>query len=472
MLYLAEFVAIPILLALGSLLLPVKQVRIVVPIFTWAQLAVVAGLTFPVLTGGETLMRMTNDFAVDQIGSLFILLSTAVSASCLSHAIYYFHCEKHPLPDRQIRIFYAAANLFLLTMTIVFMCDNLGALWIAVELTTLTSSPLVYFDRTKNAIEATWKYLIICSVGIAFALLGTILLFASSQQGGVDQAGSMQITELMQNAQHLNYELARLGVIFCILGYGTKAGVFPLHNWLPDAHSEAPAPASAMLSGALLNCALFAIWRITQIFIASRHTGLIVVIAVAMGAVTAVAASLMLIKQHSFKRMWAYSSIENVGIMLVTIGMGAGALFFLQALNHSIAKVALFLVTGNIVQSHGTKRLSDLHGVITSAPSWAILLALGTIAITGAPPFGMFVSELAVLISTSNVTYWPVAAALLLAISISFVALCTHIGRIISGAPKGVVVEATKLSSCLMPALLMACSLILGFCATPTLWVH
>jgi hydrogenase-4 component F len=470
MISLALIAFIPLMLAVLSMLLPVAWTRAVVPVFTWLQLPVVAYVTWPVLGRAQEILRLSPDFAVDQLGALFMLLSTAVGASCLSHAAYHFQAERHDLEDGHLRVFYAAASLFILTMTAVFICDNLGALWIAVELTTLASSPLVYFDRTKHAVEATWKYLIICSVGIAFALLGTILIFASSQEGGVDVVGSMQITDLMQHAPQLNTQLLHLGVIACILGYGTKAGVFPLHNWLPDAHSEAPAPASAMLSGGLLNCALFAIWRVSQIVVASKHPGLIIDIVIAMGAITAVAASLMLLRQHSFKRMWAYSSIENVGIMLVAIGMGTGMLFFWQALNHSIAKVALFLVTGNIVQASGTKRLNHLHGVIVTAPAWGIILTLGAFAITGAPPFGLFVSEVSILIATAQPDYWPVAAALLLAVSISFVAICSHVGRIVCGGAKPGFIAGNQLASSLMPGLLMVFSFLLGILVGPQNW--
>lgn len=459
---------IPTVLALASLLLPARLLGAVNAVFLWIQPAIILSITWPVLSGAQILLRWTPEFAVDRLGALFMLLSCGVAASCLSHAAYYFKSETHHIEERQLRTFYVCANLFLLVMTFVFACDSLGVLWIAVEMTTLTSAPLVYFDRTKNAIEATWKYLIICSVGIAFALLGTIFLFASSQHPGA--AGSMSIAELTANAGQLNYQLARLGVIFCILGYGTKAGIFPLHNWLPDAHSEAPAPASALLSGALLNCALFAIWRVTQILVASQNKGLVIDIVITMGAITALAASLMLLRQHSFKRMWAYSSIENVGIMLVAIGMGSGMLFFLQALNHSLAKVSLFLVTGNIVQASGTKRLNRLHGVIATAPVWGILLTLGAFAVTGAPPFGMFVSELAILILVTSPHYWWIGVMLLLAISISFVAVCSHVGRIVCGAARTDFRHTSQLSSSLMPGFLMLCSLLLGTLVSPQIW--
>ena len=228
-------------------------------------------------------------------------------------------------------------------MCAVFISNNLGCLLMHNEATTLFSAPLVYFERTKNALEATWKYVIICSVGIALALLGTVFFFAASQHGLFTE-GTLNLTSLIAKASSLNYPLMRLGFIFCLLGYGTKAGIFPLHSWLPDAHSEAPAPASAMLSGALLNTALFGIWRISQIVIASHGHSLIMQMLLDVGVVTVLAAALFLIRQHGFKRMWAYSSVENVGIMLVAIGLGSAPLFLLQAINHSLVKVALFLL--------------------------------------------------------------------------------------------------------------------------------
>ncbi|MBX9693479.1 MAG: hypothetical protein K2Z81_13910 [Cyanobacteria bacterium] len=462
--------AIPLILTLSSSILPSRWTKALQPAVVWLHFCVLLAVTWPLLDGSLALLRLTPDFAIDRLAALFMLLSCGVVGCCLTHAVYYFNSETHEIEERNLRAFYCAASLFLLAMTGVFACDSLGALWIAVELTTLSSAPLVYFDRTKDAVEATWKYLIICSVGIAFALMGTILIFAGSQEA-ID-AGSMSIRVLMANGPQLNTQLLHLGVIFCILGYGTKAGMFPLHNWLPDAHSEAPAPASAMLSGGLLNCALFAIWRVTQILTAAQQSRTITDIVIFMGAVTALAASLMLLRQQSVKRMWAYSSIENVGIMLVAIGLGSGTLFFLQALNHSVAKVALFLITGNIVQASGTKRLNRLHGVVMTAPVWAAILALGTFAVTGAPPFGMFVSELSILVSASSPAYWWVAILLLLAVSVSFIAVCGHTGRIICGTAMPQFIKANQVVSSLIPGFLIFCSFLLGFFIRPDLGIH
>ena len=216
-------------------------------------------------------------------------------------------------------------------MTFVFMCDNLGYLWIGIETTTLSSAPLIYFDRTKNALEASWKYLIICSIGIAFALLGTIFIFASSQHGAAQlHAGTLSISDLIAHATSLNFPLLRLGFIFCLIGYGTKAGVFPLHSWLPDAYSEAPAPASAMLSAILCNCALFGIWRVVQIAQATNtHAPTFRAGGNIRNDHRGRSQFDANVRQHSLKRLWAYSTIENIGIMLVAIGLGSGGLFSL-----------------------------------------------------------------------------------------------------------------------------------------------
>jgi hydrogenase-4 component F len=268
----------------------------------------------------------------------------------------------------------------------------------------------------------------------------------------------------------LNYPLLRLGFIFILLGFGTKAGIFPLHSWLPDAHSEAPAPASAMLSGALLNCALYGIWRVAKIMIASGHEVYIAELAIVMGAITIVAAALFLIRQHSFKRMWAYSSVENVGIMLVAIGLGSQALFFMQALNHSLVKVALFLLSGNIVQACGAKRLHQLHGIMKSSPLWGCLLTLATFAVMGMPPFGSFISEMLILSRSATDGRWACCIALLVGLGLAFLAVATHVGRILFGGPKPNFSPYQPVRASLVPGMLIILSLLLGVVATPQIW--
>lgn len=461
---------IPLTLCLISLILPKpKLTRLLVSIGHWLQLLVVVNLSVPLLSGAKDQIFLGSEFSLDAIGAAFVLLTTFVVACASMHLNYFFAVEKdNSAESGHERLFYFCVNALLLSMTFIFLCDNLGFLWISLEATTLSSAPLVYFERTKNALEATWKYVIICSVGIAFALLGTVFIYAAGQHG-LDGGGSLSISTLIRNARDLNFPLLRLGFIFAVLGYGTKAGIFPLHSWLPDAYSEAPAPVSAILSGALSNCALYGIFRVSQIMIAAGHANLTSQMLITLGTLTVAAGSCFLIHQHSFKRMWAYSSIENAGLMLIAIGLDSGSLFLLQAVNHSVAKVALFLLSGNIVQAVGSKKLSELKGLFKASPVCALLLALSSMAITGVPPFGIFISELSILTASAQVGNWVCVTVLVLSITVAFVAISTHVGRILVGSSK----HRFTLSPAagIVPTVLILSSFVLGVMFRLEAWV-
>ncbi|MBX9689793.1 MAG: hypothetical protein K2X27_23995 [Candidatus Obscuribacterales bacterium] len=434
-----------------------------VSLIFWSQFAYLIYLLEPVLLGKIKVLTLVPGIAADKIGALFALLTTLVVATAMTHACFFFQNESQAEPgsEEHVRIFYFSASLLLMAMTFVCFCDNLGYLWIAIEGTTLASAALVFHSRTKHSLEATWKYLIICSVGIAFALFGTILIFASSQQA-VDAVGTLEISGLMAMAPKLNYSLLRLGFVFCLLGYGTKAGIFPLHSWLPDAHSEAPAPGSAMLSGGLLNCALLAIFRLSQIVLSAGHENLALKLPLVMGVLSVLAASLFLVRQSGIKRLWAYSSIENVGIILCAIGLNAPALFFLLALNHSLAKTAIFLLSGNIIQVCGSKQIHDIKGVLANSPVWAMMLAVSAFAVTGAPPFGAFVSEWGLLALCADKGYWWVVASLLMALALSFVVVSYHVSRCIWGTPAPTYKTLKQLPGAFFPALLIISTLLAG----------
>lgn len=453
------------IMVLTAILPNAKSVRIVAAILSWVQLAVEFVLFKPVLFDNLAHLTFNQEFSADRLAALFVILTTLIVACCLTQANCFFSAEDEQVELNHLKMFYIASSAFLLSMIFVLVSDNMGFMWISMEATTLSSAALVYFDRTKHSIEATWKYVIICSVGIAFALLGTAFVFASSQHGATNH-GSLNFSELMAHANELNPALLRFGFVFCLLGYGTKAGIFPLHNWLPDAHSEAPAPASAMLSGALLNCALFGIWRVSQLFQGDAKI-FPMQLMVSMGVITTLAASIFLIRQRSFKRMWAFSSIENVGIILVALGLGSSTLFFMQAVNHSVAKVALFLLSGSIIQACGTKRLNQLRGVFETSPLWAALLLLGTLAVTGLPPFGSFTSEVSILMETVGAS-WLYCAGLLIALSLSLIAICAHVGGIIFGAPLTNVKMHQPITASIVPSFLLLISLILGVAVNPT----
>lgn len=466
---LIQLTTIPLILLVSIWLLRnIRALTLLASLLFWAQAALVLFTLYPVLSAQSPALVLSADFSVDRIPAMFAVLTQIVVASSMTHAHIFFQHDGED--DRwQIRIFYTCTTLFLVAMTSVFFCTNLGFLWIGVEATTLCSAPLVYFHRTKHSLEAAWKYLMICSVGIAFALFGTIFIFASSQHGASPE-GSLNVNDLVAHGAVLEYPLLKLGFLFCLLGYGTKAGIFPLHSWLPDAHSEAPAPASAMLSGGLLNCALFAVWRISQVVIAAGHQQLIHQTLVGAGVLTVLVASLFLIRQHGIKRLFAYSSIENVGLMLTAIGLGSGPLFFILALNHSAAKVALFLLSGNIIQTTGTKALSEIRGLLVVNPYWTVLFVLASFAVTGAPPFGAFVAEWQLLRHATELKLWTVVTAMLVAIALSFISVTMHVGKLVCGTPHQLVASLPPVRSSIIPALLILVTLLCGITATPGLF--
>jgi len=456
---------IPLVVAIAIYLIEdLTIIGLVVVTGAWAQFVTLCVLTGPILQGAAASVNLNSDFFLTPLDGAFIVLTSVVAACALTHGHIFYQRELQSgnAPTcSALRLNYACAMFFVLAMYTVYLCKNLGYLWICVESTTLLSAPLVYFSRTKHALEATWKYLIICSVGISFALLGTLFIFAASQHGAV-AGGTLSTTELVANASRLDYKLLRFGFIFCLLGYGTKAGMFPLHSWLPDAHSEAPAPSSALLSGSLLNCALFAMWRICEILSASAHTRLCHEVMIWSGTATVIAASLFLTRQYAIKRMFAYSSIENVGIMLFAIGLNSAPLFFFQALNHSIGKVALFLLSGNIVQATGKKNLQSQKGLMASAPSWGVLIAMATFAVTGAPPFGSFLAEWLILMRAFDQRFYINAALLLVGLSLAFIVVCMHIGRIVLGSRNPRLDYFKPAQTSFIPALLVAASLFFG----------
>ncbi len=437
---------------------------------SWGCLALLTYVLVPFLQGTEPSINLSNWFLCTKLSAAFLLLTALVMALALTQSYIFFQNEfkDGKLPDQKhICWFYAFSLLFLVSMMSVFVSENLGTLWIGIEATSLLSAGLVYFSRTKHAIEATWKYLIICSVGIAFALLGTIFIFASSQYGAIE-GGSLSFVTLEARAAMLQPLLLKLGFIFCLVGYGTKSGVFPLHSWLPDAHSEAPAPASAMLSASLLNCALFAIFKVLKITSLSSCGTSCYMACLWAGVITVLAASLFLIKQHGLKRLWAYSSIENVGLMLVAIGLGAAPLFFLQALNHSLVKVSLFCTAGNIIQICGTKELSHIQGLMKISPINAALLLLGGLAVTGTPPFGTFISEWMLLSLSLERHFTLITVLILVSLTIAFIAIIYHIGRMLIGSSQIKKIEnMTSIKYSAIPALLILISVVLCFVIRP-----
>ncbi|MBN2582435.1 MAG: NADH dehydrogenase FAD-containing subunit [Planctomycetes bacterium] len=335
-------------------------------------------------------------------------------------------------------VFTCCLLLFLATMTLVTVSHSFGLLWVAVEATTLASAPLIYFHRQKRSLEATWKYLLVCSVGIAVALLGNFFLaIAATRPDG--QSVPLVLGDLLASAAALDVNWLKAAFLLFLVGYGTKMGLAPLHTWLPDAHSEAPSMVSALLSGALLNCALLALLRIFQVCGAAGLADFTRPLMILFGLLSMAVAAVFIIHQEDFKRMLAYSSVEHMGLLALGIGLGGAAGFgaMLHALNHSLTKGMLFLVAGNILAAYRTKTIADTGGIVRVLPISGVLWIAGFLAISGSPPFGPFVSELVVIKAAFDQHAAWVAVAILALLGIIFIGMAAAMLRMVYGTPPG-----------------------------------
>ena len=353
---------------------------------------------------------------VDDLNVVFIVLSTFVgfttsvfSASYIAHEL-----ETGRLTPRFLRFYHAMYQTLMLAMNLALTANNIGLLWVAVELATLTTVLMVGIYRTHEALEAAWKYFILGSVGIALALFGTILVYMAARPVIDDGHDAMVWTALMERAASFSPELLNVAFVFLMLGYGTKIGLAPLHAWLPDAHAEGPTPISAVLSGLLLNVALYALLRFKMLIAANPSTLAPGPLMVTLGLVSLVFAAFMLYRRRDIKRMFAYSSIEHMGIITFAFGMGGPLANFAGLLHmtmHSLTKSAIFFAVGHVAQAKGTQRIAEIRGLTESHPVLGWGLVTGVVAIAGLPPLGIFMSEF--LIVTSTFAREPLLAIIL-----------------------------------------------------------
>jgi hydrogenase-4 component F len=373
----------------------------------------------------------------DGLTAFFLLSAGLILALVLMYSVGYL---RHIPAGRfsSPRWFYSLTFLFVFTIMAVYLSANLGMLWISVESTTLASALLVGFYNTKGAVEAGWKYLVVCTVGIAFALFGTIALYLAAVKSGVDPTSALDWDALMNAAPSLaaTSNLVKLSFVFVAVGYGTKIGFVPMHSWLPDAHAEAPTPISAMLSAVLLNCALYALLRFDSITSQAIGSGFSHGLLLIFGCTSVAAAALLMVVQRDLKRLLAYSSIEHVGIVALGIGIGGplgimGAL--LHTFNHSVAKSLMFFTAGYVRDNYGTLRMRRIHGMARSLPWTSVGLTVGSIAIAGLPPFGLFISEFMILTAAFSASRYFIAILLMIALTVVFGALVHHLQRMLAG---------------------------------------
>ncbi len=338
-------------------------------------------------------------------------------------------------PDRKTNIFCASLLAFLAAMSLMVLSHHLGLMWVAIESATLSSAPLVYFNRNQRSLEATWKYLIIGSVGIALALFGSFFLAYAALQGGM--GSSLLFEDLVRDAHRLSVPWLHAAFVLLLVGYGTKMGLAPMHTWKPDAYGEAPGVVGALLAGGLTNCAFLAILRFVQICNAAGQGPFARHLLVVMGLLSMAVAGVFMVGQRDYKRMLAYSSVEHMGILVFGIGIGGLGTFgaLLHVVNNGLGKGLLFLSAGNIHRAYGSKLTDDVTGALRLAPASAVLFLAGFFAITGSPPFGPFMSEFTILNAAVTDGHFVSAALFLLALAVVFIGMGATVLGVVQGEP-------------------------------------
>jgi hydrogenase-4 component F len=468
---LEALILVPILAAALTLALAADRPR--------RAVLVAAGLLHAALTAATFVRPPAPAFGrlleLDPLGQLFLALASLLFLAVAVYATGYLRAEgtgaKRDFQDGAAfvnapeRIFTCCLCLFLAAMTLVTATRNLSVLWVGIEATTLSSAPLIYFHRHRRSLEATWKYLVICSVGIALALLGNIL-FSVAFYDPAGPLASMDLAAMLPRAAGAGQPWLKAAFIFLLVGYGTKMGLAPMHNWLPDAHSQSPSLVSALLSGALLNCAFLGILRAQQILGAAGLAWFGGDLLVLFGLFSMGLAAVFIVGQGDYKRLLAYSSVEHMGILALGVGLGGGAVFgaMLHAVSHSLTKGALFLLSGNILALYHTRSCHDARGLSRALPLTAALWLAGFFAICGSPPFGLFVSELAILRAMLAQGSFTAATCYLVFLAVIFVGMSVPVTRMVQGPlpPATPAPGGERAISLAPPLALLACVLVLG----------
>jgi hydrogenase-4 component F len=405
-----------------------------------ATFAAAAALTVRIVSEGP-LLALDRLFFVDSFNVFLVALTAFIGLTTALFSRPYMRIEQAHgrLTAGRLRLYHAMFQLFMATMLTALLTNNMGILWVAMEAATLTTVLLVSLYRTPASLEAAWKYFILCGVGIAQALFGTILLYFAAEKVLGAGGGALLWTELESVKAQLEPTVLSLAFVFLLVGYGTKVGLAPLHNWLPDAHAEGPTPVSAVLSGLLLNVALYAVVRCKVLVQGAVDTPVAARLMMGFGLLSVVLAAFLLSRQKDVKRLFAYSSIEHMGIMTFAFGMGGAVANFAALLHmtvHSLTKSAIFFAVGHAAQKTGTQLIDGIRGLVTLSPMIGWGLALGTLAILGMPPFGVFASEF--LILTTAMREQPWATPLLLgALGLAFAAVFSKVQPMVFGEATG-----------------------------------
>ena len=416
-----------------------KEITLVGGLLVTFALCLAIGFEF---LGGAIPQAFGEALRVDGLSALVLVLCGFVGLLSGTYGVGYLRRneERNLVTPRMRQEFYGLIPAYVFAMLLVAMSNNLGILWIAVELTTLASVFLITFHDTDTSLEAGWKFLVLGSLGLAFALLGTVLLFAAGQGQLGEGMAALNWTTFMKTASSLHPFTLRLGVVFALIGYGTKAGLAPMHTWKPDAYREAPSPAGVLMAVGMLNGALYCLLRIHLISTAALGPAFSGDLLLGLGLFSVLIATPFILIQWNLKRLLAYSSIEHVGIMAVGIGLGGEAGAFgalLHMTYHSLSKPVAFFSAGTLAQLHSSSNFDRIGtGTFSRAPMASGLLVLATLMVTGSPPFGLFFSEMIILKAGFFGPHLTVTAIFLAALVILFCGMAFQIGRLVLGPPR------------------------------------
>jgi hydrogenase-4 component F len=422
-------VLFPLALAAAALAMPSDRWRPwLLPLGALGHLGLVLGA---VLGPADAVTGLGGWLALDALGKVVLGFLGVLFFLCALYVPGYLALR----PDRSNRIF--CANLFgvLAMMTLVTLAHHLGLMWVAMEAITLVSASSIYFHPSARALEATWKYLLIGSVGIALALLGTFFLAYASVRAG--RPSTLLLDQLVRDAPYLSPPWLHAAFVLLFIGYGTKMGLAPMHTWKPDAYGEAPGLVGTLLAAGVTSCAFLALLRVYQICRAGAQTGYAQEILIGMGLLSMAVAAVFMVRQRDFKRMLAYSSVEHMGILVLGVGLGGLAVYgaLLHLINNGLTKGVLFLSAGNIHRAYGSKRTEDVQGALRRVPLSGALFLAGFLAITGSPPFGPFVSEFTIVSAAIGSGQVLAAVLFLLLLGVVFVGMGATVLAVVQGNP-------------------------------------
>jgi hydrogenase-4 component F len=421
----AALILLPLIGAAITWLIPYDRLRPkVLALFTLAHL----GLTIQMLSSTPP-PSPGGWFCLDALGKIVLLNTSILFLACAVYSIGYLYYRR----ERSNRILCVALLVCLSAASLVTITHHLGLMWVALETTTISMAPLIYFNRNARSIEATWKYLLICSVGVALALIGLYFLAYATIVARVEP--SLLLDDLIRNAAKLSSGWVHAAFVFLLVGFGTKMGLAPLHTWKPDAYGEAPGLVGALLAGGLVNLAFLALLRIYQLCLATKEILFFQNALIVMGLFSMIMAAIFMARQADFKRMLAYSSVEHVGIMAVALGLGGKAIFgaLFHILANGLTKGVLFLSSGNIHRSYNSKSTDHVRGALRRLPWSGGLFLAGFIAITGSPPFAPFISEFTIVSSTFIQGRMLIGVIFLISLTVIFIGMAMTVLPMVMG---------------------------------------